>query len=360
MKDSEKLRMKLRNTWSRKLSLWWQHYNDQYLLGALREPLLRLGRSQQQLGRWDGSIRTITISEFHIERDPWLWVMDTLRHEMAHQYVEEVLRVRNEDPHGPAFSEACKRLRCLPKADADCNQMTGHALDKEEKLARKLRKVLSLTGSPNEHEAEVALRKARFLMLKYNVDLVEMDAERQFETRYLGQIKGRHMSYELWLASILNEFFFVEVIWAHSYDALPDRMGTVLQVFGTPSNLDMAEYVYDYLTQTIHGLWESYRANRGMSSNRERQRYFAGVLEGFYRKLQHQEKRVANTYALVWHGDRRLRTYYRYLNPTVRTSRWYGVSSTRTYRDGLTEGSRVTIRQPISQPNSGIAGYLEN
>ena len=359
MKGSEKLRMKLRNIWSRKLSLWWQHYNEQYLLGALREPLLRLGRSQQQLGRWDGSIRTITISELHIKRDPWLWVMDTLRHEMAHQYVEEVLEVRNENPHGPAFREACKRLRCLPK-DADCNQLAGHELHKEEKLARKLRKVLSLTSSPNEHEAEVALRKARFLMLKYNIDLVEMDAERQFEMRCLGQIKGRHMSYELWLASILNEFFFVEVIWAQSYDALRDRMGTVLQVFGTPCNLDMAEYIYDYLAQTIHGLWGSYRANRGINSNRERQCYFAGVLEGFYRKLQQQEKGMANTCALIWQGDCRLRTYYRYLNPRVRTNHWYGVSSTRTYRDGLTEGRRVTIRQPIDQPSSGIAGHLED
>ncbi|MFQ5930438.1 MAG: SprT-like domain-containing protein [Acidobacteriota bacterium] len=360
MKKADALKGELRNIWNRKLYLWWRYYNQEYLSGALKAPLIRVGDGEHELGRWDGARRTLTISEAHIIQDPWLSVMDTLRHEMAHQYVEEIFEVVDEGPHGSAFQQACKRLRCIPQAKTRRDEFrnTQGRAARDEKIVRRLQKVLSLSASPNEHEAQAAVQKARYLLLKYSIDLTELDEERQFGTRSLGVVKGRRMSYELWLGSILNEFFFVEVLWAQSYDALRDRTGSVLQIFGAPANLDMAEYVYHYLLQLLDRLWGEYKAANGIRSNRERQRYFAGVLDGFYQKLDEQERTLQESYALVWKGDPKLQAFYRYLHPGVRTRYWGGVCPTQVYRDGVEEGGRVTIQQPIAERRASLGVYL--
>ncbi len=360
MAEADALGEELRNTWNRKLYAWWRHYNDEYVSGNLKMPAIRLGGAMSTLGRWDGTRRTLTISEAHIRRDPWLAVMDTLRHEMAHQYVQELSDSQGERPHGSAFREACHKLRCSPRPAASHDDLKpiGHAETEETRIFRVLTKVLSLADSPNENEAQVAVQKARHLLVKYNIDLVELDAERQFEVRCLGEVKGRRPSYEIWLAAILGGFFFVEVIWANSYDAGRDQKGTVLQVYGTPANLDMAEYVYSYLLGILDNLWEDYKASNGLRGNRERQRYFTGVLEGFHDKLQNQDEVLRTSTALVWKGDVRLQAFYRHLNPRVRTRYGGGVSQTQAYKDGVDEGRRVTIHKPVAESGKGLRGYL--
>jgi len=359
MKKGEQLYLELRKVWTRKLSLWWDRYNEEYISSAMRRPLFRVSQGVVELGNWNETRRTLAISELHIKQDPWLSVMETLRHEMAHQYVSEVLNADGEPPHGSAFKEACKRLRCSPRAETKAEALRNPPGGEDEgKVLRLLKKLLSLANSPNEHEAQTAVKKARYFLAKYNLDLLELDEERAFETRCLGEVKGRHTAAELWLATILGDFFFVEVIWAQSYDPIRDQIGSVLQIYGTSSNLEMAEYVYSYLSHMLCRLWEDYRASNDVASNRERQRYFAGVLEGFHGKLQEQETFLQETHALVWKGDSKLKAFYRHMNTRVETRYSGGVRVTRAYEDGVQEGRRVTIHKPVSASPSGTAGYL--
>lgn len=350
----QELEARLRAIWTRKLQRWWQYYNELYLDGALRPPLLCLGEAEGELGRWEQQRRRLTISARHLEREPWLEVMETLRHEMAHQHADEVLKARGEPPHGPAFRQACQRLRCSPRASLQEDQPRAE----DERVLRVLKKVLSLASSPNEHEARAAVSKARRLLLEYNIDVVALDQERGFACRGLGPIKARHASYEMWLPVILHEFFFVEVIWAPTYQARLDREGTVLQTYGTPANLDMAEYVYHFLSGLLEQLWRGYKERQGLRGERERQRYFAGVLQGVYRALQEQERQMDQQQALVWQGDPRLEEYYRYLNPRVRVRRGGGVVATAAYQDGVEEGRRVRIHRPLHERKEGLGGQL--
>ncbi|MFH1570889.1 MAG: DUF2786 domain-containing protein [Gemmatimonadota bacterium] len=349
------IRAELLEAWNRKLYAWWSFYNDEFLGGALRPPLIELSQADERLGQWDPQQRRLAISARHVEADPWPSVMDTLRHEMAHQYAGEVLRAAGESPHDGAFRQACERLRCVPRARVQ----PGADAAEDERLLRVLKKVLSLTDSPNEHEAQAAVSKARRLLLEYNLDLVELDRERQFEARTLGPVKGRRASWELWLAMILNQYFFVEVLWARAYDARRDRDGSVPRVYGTAANLDMAAYVYDYLCGLLPRLWTTYRRQAGLPGNGERLRYWAGVVQGFHAKLGEQENRLAHgTRALVWKGDARLRAFYRYHNPRVETRSTSGVRASAAYRAGVDEGRRVSIRRPVSQSAGRCGGLL--
>ena len=349
----------LRTSWLRKLNRWWLQYNDDYLQGALRQPILELDEGMERLGQWDSQRRRISISSSHIERDPWALVLDTLRHEMAHQYVSEVLDPGGrESAHGASFKESCHLLRCSARARAPVTAGDVAAEIRDDKIFRRLRKVLSLAGSANEHEAQVAVNKAQRIMLEYNVDIVEFDREREFANRALGSLKGRHAAWELWLAMVLNGFFFVEVLWAAGYDARKDREGTILTVYGTEQNLEMAEYVHSYVTALLGRFWQNYRKETGLENNRERMRYYAGVVQGFYAKLEEERERASAETALVWVGDSRLTEYYSYLNPSVVTRRSGGVSVSAAYVDGLTDGRRVNIHKPIASSSAGFGGYL--
>lgn len=343
----------LRDAWVRKLYVWWEHYNEAYLARALHRPLIKLTSSGGTLGHWERTQRVIGISARHIESNDWEVVLDTLRHEMAHQFVDEVLQPSGETAHGPAFREACHRLRCEPAASADRDELTPQ----DDQTLRRIQKLLSMGSSPNENEAQRAMQKAHQLLVKYNIDLVHLDRERRFESRALGEIKGRHTTAEIWLSAILNRFFFVEVIWSQSYDVENDRDGTRLHLYGTRANLEMAEYVHDYLNQLLPRLWDDYREAEGIQNNRERQRYFAGVLEGFHTKLSQQEERLAKEDALVWAGDAALAQYYRYVNPHVQTRYAGGGRRSDAYDAGVAEGRNVSIRQPVGQ-SSGVRGLL--
>ncbi len=347
----------LRTSWIRKLYRWWNIYNEEYLACSLRQPLIELSSATQKLGQWDYGQRRISISCAHIEGDPWALVLDTLRHEMAHQYVSDDLDPGGvQPPHGEAFREACAKLRCSPSAQAESR--TPHAANEEDRLLRLLKKILSLAASPNEHEAQAAVNKARRLMLEYNVDVVELDRERSFSSRSMGAVKGRHAAWELWLAMVLNGFFFVEVLWVPSYDALKDREGTTLNVYGTETNLEMAEYVYGYVTALLEKLWRDYKAGSELTGNRERMRYYAGVVQGFHAKLERELEGAAAQTALVWKGDSRLRDYYTHLNPHIVTRRTGGVSASAAYIDGISEGKRLIIHRPVTSSGNGFGGYL--
>ncbi len=348
----------LSSAWVRALYRWWRHFDHEYLHQALRRPQIRLGEGRAQLGSWDPGLRRITISRRHILDDPWPEVMDTLRHEMAHQYAGEVLHAEAEPPHGPAFREACRRLRCDPRATS---RPSGEGpAPAGEPVVERVKKLLSLAGSPNENEARSAMDKARGLLLKYNVDLVEADRERAFTRRRLGPVKGRHASWELWLAMILNDFFFVEVLWACSYAAHRDLEGSVLEVYGTPENVDMAEYVHAYLTRLLGSLWEDYRGRRNLEGQRERMRYRAGLLQGFHEQLSRRPRTRSagpTSEELVWKGDARLQAWYRYHNPRVVTRRSAGVAASEAFDHGVEAGRRIRLRRPLSR-GGGFGGYL--
>lgn len=355
---TRQMQLELRAAWTRQLYYWWQDYNETYLHKALSKPLITIDMATHRLGSWDSHTRMISISDRHIETDPWLSVMDTLRHEMAHQYVDEVLKPEGEPPHGPAFRTACERLRCDPRATGEANRPPEAPEVREDLMMRKLTKVLALANSPQEHEAQVAMQKAQMLLLKYNLNILALDEERQFTTHTLGQIKARRSSHEFKLAAILNEFFFVEVLWHTNYDAKNDKEGSVLAIYGTPNNLDLAVYVYEYLVGLLPRMWDAYKQANGVANNRERMRYFAGVLSGFHRKLRAQQTTVSENHALVWKGDSQLKKYYRHMNPRITYSSTSGPAITRTYLDGVSEGRQVKIHKPVTAKGGRLRGLI--
>ncbi|HEY1958084.1 MAG TPA: DUF2786 domain-containing protein [Polyangiaceae bacterium] len=329
----------------RELVLEWRRINAAHFKEALVAPALRLAESTAHLGRWHGATRTLEISRPLVVAHPWGAVVEVLKHEMAHQYVDEVLKVHDESAHGKAFRDVCARWG-IDASAAGVPDATS-ADDPRTRVIERVARLLALAESPNVHEAEAAMAAAQRLMLKYNVELRSDEMPKNYVFRHLGEPSGRVGESERVLASILAKHFFVEVIWVPVYRAREGKRGTVLEVCGAPENLAMAEYAHAFLQHTARELWDEHKRRTGERSNRERRTFLAGVMTGFADKLARGAQKSASE-GLVWIGDRELHRYYRARHPYIRNVRYGGQRRTEAFASGKEAGKKIVLNKPMS------------
>src|SRR5262245_29575892 len=94
----------------RELRLTYRDLSANYFRRALRPAIVALSDSAARLGRWVPTHRTIEIARSLVLEQSWGVVVEVLKHEMAHQYVSEVLGQDSEEPHGAACRDVCRRL----------------------------------------------------------------------------------------------------------------------------------------------------------------------------------------------------------------------------------------------------------
>lgn len=342
-----------RLAWVKELTETWRYFNRTYLGGILKRPSVHISDADSYLGSWDKASRIIRISSAHILRDPWLGVLDTLRHEMAHQFVDEIMQGRDTAPHGPTFQMACRKLRVSSRASGrgcEVTEMVSSDDPAEASIRKRVEKLFALGTSPNENEARLAIQKARELILRHNLSLAQEPGQRRFAMRSVGAFRRRRQRYEYSLGMILREYFFVETLWMFDFDAEKLVSGSRLTLHGTPSNLDMAEHVFDYVSGHLPRLWLEYKRERGIVSNRGRMDYFWGAVEGFREKLSEQSKRLESERGLVWVGDPELKAFWRHIHPQTRSVSRGSKEVGSEFDDGRADGRSIQIRPPVSAP----------
>jgi hypothetical protein len=154
------------------------------------------------------------------------------------------------------------------------------------------------------------------------------------------------------LAIILGEYFFVEVIWVPVWRAREGKRGNVLEVCGSLENLEIAGYVYDFLTQTAERLWRDHKKHEGITRDAERQSYLYGVMSGFRDKLE-KETAQAKKEGLVWVGDADLSRYYRARHPYTRTTHVRSSADAGAYEAGHAAGQKIVLHRGVKQGPSG-------
>jgi hypothetical protein len=325
--------------------------NVTFFAARLRRPSLLLSRSSRQLGEWNREHRTIEISWKLLTEQSWGVVVEVLKHEMAHQWVHEVLGEISQVAHGPAFRQVCRergidfRARGIPRArSAGANQ---------GRIVERVAKLLALAESANEHEARSATLAAQRIMLKYNIEELQRSLPQAYGFRHLGRPKARTTEAERVLGALIGEFFFVEAIWVPVWRPLEGKRGTVLEVCGTTENLDLAEYAHSFLTRTAEQLWRQYKRQHGIRRDTNRRSYLAGVMTGFRDQLA-QQKKSQRQQGLVWVGDAKLNGYFRSRHPYIRHTRHTGRHRADVYGHGRDAGSKIVIHRGIRRgPDSG-------
>jgi len=314
----------------------------------LKAPMLVLADTTTRLGQWIRAGRRLELSRPMLIARPWPEVVSVLLHEMAHQYVDEVLGARHEDPHGPTYQDVCHARGIDARAHGAPVPVDGSAAPIDRTLD-KIRKLLALAGSANQHEAELAMRTAHELMLRHNLD--GAPGQRDYQVRHVGDPTARRTTAESLIAGILAEFFFVKVLQIPVYLPTLGRSGHTYELTGTAPNLDMAEHVFEFLRATAERLWHANRADTRIRSGHDRARYQAGVIAGFHDKLRAERTELRGT-GLIWVGDADLDEHYHRRNPRI-TRRRKRVRADGAHAAGREAGQRVVLHRPLTRGPSG-------
>ena len=334
--------------------------NNAALFGdRLKTPQLRWSEAEGLWGAWRAEERVLELSLRLLER-PWGDLLEVLKHEMAHQYVDEVLGVRGEGPHGPCFQEVC-RERGIDARTAGDPSSTDHFSSNDagaeegserHNLLRRVQHLFSLAQSENPHEAEAAMKAAQRLMLKYNLEAAVQGAKAGYCYRHLGRPTGRRMAWQRLLGSILSEHFFVEVIIVPVYRPKEAKRGSVLEACGSPANLEIAAYVHDFLDSNARRLWAEHQKLEGASGTTEKNSFLYGVMKGFSDKLG-AEKQRSQKEGLVYVGDPALREFLRARHPYVRSVSGGSRLRKDAFSAGHQAGGRIVLHRGVSAGQSG-------
>lgn len=371
--DSEKPRRSIQQALERKilhgLSLEWNMAVGALPLSQRRhmpKPMFRLEPMRARIGYWSAARREICLCREFVLNHSWDSVLEVLHHEIAHQFTHDVLQAHHEKPHGPAFQEACKVLRANPKASGSfppLHERIGKETHREEdRILIRIKKLMALAQSRNRHEAEAAMLKAHQLIAKHNIDLLSHSETRNFVSVFLGKPALRFFREAYFLASLIQDYYFVDGIWIHAYVLEKGKIGRVLEISGTAQNVQMAAYVHDFVCHYIDAQWKAYNQDKGL--NRYRKTDFAiGIIEGFGSKLKAEgqtDETDSVSRALVKVEDPQLARYMAYRYPRTSSIRGNPVQTDAGVRsDGVQIGKKLVISQGITE-NGERGKFLPN
>lgn len=339
-------------------------------------PVIEIVDTKTFWGRWRpefGSGR-IKISSELIKGHSWDVVINILKHEMAHQVVTELFN--SDDGHGELFKNACRMFGLssefsrsqgdLPRIIEDVN---NDALSPEaRRIAEKVKKLLSLAQSANEHESLLAMQKAKEFINRYNLERIDINNTSKYIYKIINHKKKRIENYQRHICSILQNYFFVRIVYSYLYDAHTGETYRTINLMGTTENIIMAEYVYFFLLNQLSFLWNEYRSKTG-SSNRKKRSYWLGVLSGFREKLEILEKdstcrsdnqdKIIN--AVICTKDKMLSDFTRMRFPKLRNLNSSAASIYEgSYNAGIDDGRKLRLHRGISSKDGFNGRFLKN
>ena len=251
--NARDVQSELIRVWSRRLSREYDHIIFTYRL-KLKRPLIRVDNLVGRWGVYDPETRTLSLAEGLLRNYGWDVVLEIFKHEIAHQIVFDLFG--SDQAHGPLFHRACEMLGMAgwaKKAETELESQLPQGEEiplqpEDERLLRRVEKLLALAGSSNEHEAIAAMTKVRELQSKYQIECLSAKRPSDYLCLTLKLKRKRVERYQSVIASLLNDHFFVEVIHSSLYDAADCCEYKTLELLGLRHNVKMAEYVFYYLS----------------------------------------------------------------------------------------------------------------
>jgi hypothetical protein len=323
--------------------------------GRLQPPVIALADAAARLGRWVRATRTIELSRPLVLTRPWPDVVSVLAHEMAHQYVDEVLHATGETAHGETFQKVCAAVGVDARAAGAPVPAEGV---EGARVLERIRKLLALAASANQHEAENAMRRAHELMLRHNIESAGARERAGYQVRHVGDPGKRLDKVQHAIAGLLAEFFFVKVIQVPVYLPLAGKRGSTFELVGGQANLEMAVHVFEFLLGTAQRLrLENCARDARVRSGRDRLSYQAGVIGGFRDKLIAERAALRGT-GLIWVGDADLDRFYRDRHPRI-TTRQRTVRLDGAHAAGREAGRQIVLHKPVTNgPSAGAPRLL--
>ncbi|WP_457573917.1 SprT-like domain-containing protein [Desulfolithobacter sp.] len=335
---------------------------------GLEPPVMKLTSSNHCFGVWDPVTRSIGISVHLVASGRWDQVVQVLKHEMAHQMSTDLFGVRRLD-HGEIFQRCARMIGLDPVwCGADSDLASGPVFspasattEAGRRVLARIQKLLALAGSDNEHEAALAMQKARALQAAWNLEQIE---ECQYRSLVITTGRRRLAGHQLAIAALLADFFQVRVIVSTLYDPAVGESFKTFELLGRDENVLIAEHCYHFLENRLHVLWQQNRARFQGNALRARNSYYLGLLKGFREKLQDREQEptgqvsAGEARALQVAADARLELWVKFRFPRLaRRHRRRRTVYRDSFEEGRVAGRNLTLHRTVAE-HTGSGRFL--
>lgn len=178
----------------------------------------------------------------------------------------------------------------------------------DDKIIDKIRKLMNLSKSCNQAEAETATAMAMKLMTLHNIEMQRVyeieNKESDPLAKYVSKI-GVDMSVRTptefkFYYQILVEFFYIKATILR---------GAGIYFFGTPENIEVAKYVSEQLSRTYLNLWYQYKAQTDAPTTAKRS-FYSGLTRGLASKLREERGLLEKEFGMVLVKDAYLNEAY--------------------------------------------------
>ena len=333
----------------------------------LLPPVLRLSKSASRLGAWTGEKREISLSSAFIAGHDWPVVLQVFKHEMAHQLCEELWH-EAQAGHGAGFRKACQLLGVeapFQRARVDLADGLQEALrqsrlnsNAEERLHQRIRKLLALAASDNEHEAGLALARASALLSHHRLDAAALSGGNCFSHESINTGQQLLPRYRSAICSLLLEHFAVRVIIASSYDQHRNIVLKTVELLGRSQDVAIARHCYHFLEERLATLWRAQRQRFSGQGQRARSSYFLGLLAGFRETLAGEARKeqvktsAAHSTALML-SEEQLNRFVGERFPRLRNQRRQGLKvANAPFAAALEEGRKLRLSAPLTNSSA--------
>ncbi len=314
---------------------------------------LTVFRSREKLGYYDPHNYQIGLNERLMWEPKEIVLQNILRHEMAH-YITMLLHGTNISPHGQEYLSFCHQHGwgtevSAARADlAESNaQIEGDLVT--ERLISKVKKLLELASSSNQYEAELATIKANQLIIQHNLDLRSRKSQ-DFEqaTTFLKRILfSKQNSSKMRAIYEALTSFQVALCFHHGQD------GVYLEAVGPYANVEMAQYVAQFLDREMELLWQQAREqNPQLRGLRSKNSFFAGIGHALVKKNRQAQKMSTLSHELII-LEQDLQAHKERVYPRLRASFSNSKVDPTARALGKSAGEKLSIRSPIERKGMG-------
>lgn len=212
-----------------------------------------------------------------------------IRHELAH-YITFINYKFPVQAHGPVFRALCCRLGWGEEVYLATTCVDSESIDEleENNVLRKVQKLIALSSSSNQYEAEQAMIKSRQLLLKHNIDSSYTKDEKgnADEKVYLKRIlKQKRKNSKMYAIGKILQTFFVNIV----YNSI--KGSVFLEIVGNSVNIEIADYVANFLDKELESQWnqlkKQHKQLKGMVAKNS---FFSGVAIGYCLKIDALKK----------------------------------------------------------------------
>jgi len=259
------------------------------------------------------------------------FLKEIIRHEIAH-YLVYIEYGSNCPHHGIEFHTICRKYGWKEEMKATINNNSLKE-KKPQEILKKVTKLIELSKSANIHESQLAMNKARELLIKHQLEYVD-ESESHIIKRVLVETR---VSQKMRCISEILKLFFVHPVINYG------KKQIYLEILGREVHVEIAEFITAFLYRKFEELWKKEKQNNLLSGLRAKNSFFRGITKGFVDK-QRLEKNSERALLIIQND---LQEAIKYAYPRLTKSVSKSKGDQKAFSKGEKIGKNLSIESPI-------------